>query len=146
MSPQQHSDPTAAPRTVKWAGFVGILQGALGIIAALVMIIQTAQGASAGDAEIHGIFGAGVSGYGTAAWFIIIFGAVLAAGIGLTQGKRWGRAPVAMMSMLLLPVAWYMYSSGRIELAIPTTLIGLIGLVFLFNKEAISWAATKYNG
>lgn len=108
------------------------------------MIIDAATGRGDDQSEIGGVWASWGNGYGTALWFIVIFGGVGVAGWGLTRGKRWGRAPVAMLNMLLLPVAWYMYSSSRPELAIPTVIIALIGLVLLFNPAAVNWAASKY--
>lgn len=132
------------PSTVKWAGYVGLIEGAVGLIAAIVMVIQTARGHGDGDAKVEGVLASWGSGYGTALWFVIIFGAVAAAGWALTRGKRWGRAPVAMLNMLLLPVAWYMFSSSRPDLGTPTLLVSLVGLGLIFNPAAVSWAASRY--
>lgn len=132
------------PSTVKWAGYVGLIEGAVGLIAAIVMVIQTARGQGDGDAKVEGVLASWGSGYGTALWFVIIFGAVAAAGWALTRGKRWGRAPVAMLNMLLLPVAWYMFSSSRPDLGIPTLLVSLVGLGLIFDPAAVSWAASRY--
>ena len=46
--------------------------------------------------------------FGTAAWFAIIGGAVLAAGWALWTGRRWGRGVAVFAQLLLLPVAWYL--------------------------------------
>lgn len=132
------------PSTVKWAGYVGLIEGAVGLIAAIVMVVQTARGHGDGNAKVEGVLASWGSGYGTALWFVIIFGAVAAAGWALTRGKRWGRAPVAMLNMLLLPVAWYMFSSSRPDLGIPTLLVSLVGLGLIFNPAAVSWAASRY--
>ena len=45
--------------------------------------------------------------FGTAAWFAIIGGGVLAAGWALWTGRRWGRGVAVFAQLLLLPVAWY---------------------------------------
>ncbi|MEJ4112036.1 hypothetical protein ACGE24_09315 [Corynebacterium kroppenstedtii] len=132
------------PTTVKWAGVVGMAEGAAGLCAAAILVFHAIRGTGTGDAKVEGIFASWGSGYGTALWFVIIFGTVAAAGWGLSRGKRWGRAPVAMLNMLLLPVVWYMLSSSRPELGIPTLLISLIGLGLIFNPAAVSWAASRY--
>jgi hypothetical protein len=52
--------------------------------------------------------------FGTAAWFVIFGGAVLAAGLALWTGRRWGRGVAVFAQLLLLPVAWYLgVGSGR---------------------------------
>ena len=58
-----------------------------------------------------------VNGLGTAVWFVLVGGAVLAAGRALVIGKRWGRGLAVFTQLLLLPVAWYLggglASAGR---------------------------------
>ena len=48
------------------------------------------------------------NGLGTAVWFVVAGGAVLAAGWALLTGRRWGRGLAVFAELLLLPVAWYL--------------------------------------
>lgn len=114
-----------------------MLQGVAGLCFAAFLVIREARG-------FHDP-GAVISGYGTALWFLLIFGAVLTAGYFLFSGRKWGRGPVVMLQLCLLGVAYYMFTSGRPELGVPTALMSLAGLALLFNPVAVNWAATRYN-
>ncbi|NKY86756.1 hypothetical protein [Nocardia veterana] len=127
------ADPT--PGTVRGAGALAALEGLIGVIIAIVLVVR-------GATETHD---SAVSAYGTAAWFVILAGAVLAAGIGLLRGKRWGRAIVVIAQILLLPAAWYMLSSHRPELAIPVGLAALITLGLIFSPPSVHWMAQAYD-
>ncbi|MEV5652060.1 hypothetical protein AB0L57_27765 [Nocardia sp. NPDC052254] len=119
----------ATPGTVRGAGALATLEGLIGVIIAIVLAIA----------------GHDKSAYGTAAWFVILAGAVLAAGIGLLRGRRWGRAIVVIAQILLLPAAWYMLSSHRLELGIPVGLLALVTLGLIFAPASVRWMAQAYD-
>ncbi|MGA4788156.1 hypothetical protein [Nocardia sp. AB354] len=127
------ADPT--PGTVRGAGALAALEGLIGVIIAIVLVVQ---GITSADTSAK-------SAYGTAAWFVILAGAVLAAGIGLLRGKRWGRAIVVIAQVLLLPAAWYMLSSHRFELGIPVGLVALVTLGLVFSPPSVRWMAQAYD-
>ncbi|OHU22283.1 hypothetical protein BKG76_17565 [Mycobacteroides franklinii] len=107
-------------------------EGAVGLVIALVLVVRAASGA---DQHV-------VNGYGTAAWFAIFGTAVLAAGLALVAGKRWGRGIAVMMQLLLLPVAWYAaVGSHRLALGVPIAIVAVAALVFLFSPTAQMWAS-----
>ncbi|MGO3752801.1 hypothetical protein [Corynebacterium variabile] len=134
--PDSSDPPLVLPRSVRFAGWLGLVEGGIGLIIAVVLIVREANGVVHNDA---------VSGYGTAAWFIIFGGIVALAGWFLKDGRRWGRGPVAMTNMILVLVSVYMFSSGRIDLGLPTALVGVAGLAMLFNADAVDWAARRYD-
>ena len=125
-----------APAPTVWAGWLGILEGLAGVGFGAVI---TAVDALGYEGTISSSFG-----YGTAVMFFIIFGFVAIAGWALRKSHPWGRTPVLMLNMFLIPISWYMYSSGRLELAVPTVLVGLTGLVLSFHPKSVEWAATRY--
>ena len=125
-----------APTPTVWAGWLGIVEGLAGVVFGAVI---TAADALGYEGSISSSFG-----YGTAVMFFIIFGFVAIAGWALRKSHPWGRTPVLMLNMFLIPISWYMYSSGRLELAIPTVIIGLAGLVLSFHPKSVEWAATRY--
>lgn len=133
----QNVSPSEPPQVVRLAGILGMVQGALGLAFAAFLVYR----------ELNGFRdpGAVISGYGTALWFLFIFGAVLLAGLFLYQGKKWGRGPVVMLQLCLLGVVYYMFTSGRPELGIPTGIMAVVGLALMFNPVAVHWAATRYN-
>lgn len=83
-----------------------------------------------------------VNGLGTAAWFAVVGGGVLAAGYALVAGKRWGRGLAVFTQLLLLPVAWYLaVGSHQMMYGIPVGLIAVTTLGLLFSAPAVRWAA-----
>ncbi|MBF6327137.1 hypothetical protein IU452_01250 [Nocardia transvalensis] len=122
-----------APGTVRGAGAVAALEGLVGVIIAIVLVAQGTRGNETAT-----------QAYGTAAYFAILAGAVLAAGVALFRGHRWGRAIVVLAQVLLLPVAWYMFSSHRPELAVPVGLAAVVTLVLIFSPPSNRWMARSY--
>jgi hypothetical protein len=83
-----------------------------------------------------------VNGLGTAVWFVLVGGGVLAAGCALVSGKRWGRGLAVFTQLLLLPVAWYLaVGSQRPVFGVPLGIVALTALVLLFSPPSVRWAA-----
>lgn len=129
-------DPrTAVPTPVRVAGWVATAQGLVGVGVGVVLIIR----ALAGHREETVV----ISGYGTALWFIILAGGLLAAGIGLLRGRRWGRGLVVIAELLLLFVAWYVaVGSGQWWEGIALAVVSVVALVSLFRRDALEWYAS----
>jgi len=89
---------TRPPASVRGAGLIVGAQGATGLVVAAVLLIRAIAGA---DQKV-------ANGFGTALWFVVAGGAVLAAGWALLVGRRWGRGLAVFTQLLLLPVAWYL--------------------------------------
>ena len=124
----------AVPTPVRIAGLIAAVQGFVGAGVAVALIIR----AAAGHREETVV----ISGYGTAVWFAILGGGLLAAGIGLLRGHRWGRGLVVIVELLLLFVAWYMGVGSRQYVAgIVLAAASVIALVCLFRRESIGWYA-----
>ncbi len=117
------------PRTVRAAGGIAALQGALAIVVAIVLVVR----------ELAGHREDAISGYGTAAWFVIMGAAVLAAGWALWTGRRWGRGIAVFANLLLLGVAWYVYSSGQVAYAFAVAAVSIAVLVLLFSPSGLHW-------
>lgn len=111
------------------------LEGGVAVGVALTLVIRGLLGA---DQSM-------TSGYGTAAWFAILGGAVLAAGIGLFLGHRWGRTIGVMTQLLLLPVTWYVLTSHRVLWAIVLGAVVLAALLLLFWNSTSRWVAEGYS-
>jgi hypothetical protein len=108
------------------------LEGASSLVAALILVVRRFGGA---DQRV-------VNGFGTAVWFLLVGAAVLAAGWALWTGRRWGRGPVVVVQLLLLPIAWYVgVGSHRPALGIPVAVIALGILALLFSPPALRWVA-----
>jgi hypothetical protein len=117
---------------VRGAGLIVAVQGAAGLVVAAVLLFRGLGGA---DQRV-------VNGFGTAAWFALVGGAVLTAGCALLIGRRWGRGLAVFAQLLLLPVAWYLaVGSHRVLAGIPLGVIALAVLALLFSPPAVHWVS-----
>jgi hypothetical protein len=122
------------PASVRGAGLIVAVQGATGLAVAAVLLFRGLGGA---DQRV-------VNGFGTAAWFAVVGGAVLAAGCGLLVGRRWGRGLAVFAELLLLPIAWYFgVGSHRPLIGIPVGIIALSVLALLFSPPAVRWVSDR---
>ena len=110
------------------------LEGIAGLVAAVLYVVS---GFSGEDVP-------GLSYFGTAAWFVVMGSAVLAAGRALWTGRRWGRGIAVFAQLLLLPVAWYMaVGSHQWLYGIPVAVVALATLVLLFSPSALQWLGAQ---
>ena len=126
--------PTPPPSTVRRAGALVALEGAAAVGFAIFLVVR-------------GLFGSDqsiVNGFGTAAWFLILGGAVLAAGIALLRGQRWGRTIALMSQLLLLPVTWYVFTSHRWFWGVLLGAVVLAALAMLLAGSTSRWVAEGY--
>ncbi|MGA7135795.1 MAG: hypothetical protein WBZ15_26295 [Mycobacterium sp.] len=120
------------PTSVRSAGLIVAAQGLAGVVVAVVLLLRAIGGADQRAAN----------GFGTAVWFGLAGGAVLAAGWALLVGRRWGRGLAVFAELLLLPVAWYLtVGSHRALIGIPVGAMALTGLVLLFSPAALRWVS-----
>ena len=120
------------PATVRGAAAI---VGAEGVAALAVAVILVIRGFAGADQRV-------VSGFGTAAWFAIVGGGVLAAGWALWTGRRWGRGLAVFAQLLLLPVSWYIaVGSHQWLYGIPIAIVAVLTLALLFSPSALQWAA-----
>jgi peptidoglycan/LPS O-acetylase OafA/YrhL len=120
------------PSVVRYAGYLVGVEGVLAVVSAVVLVVRALAGA---DQHV-------VNGYGTAAWFVIIGAAVLAAGWALITGRRWGRGIAVFANLLLLGVAYYVYGSHQLVYAVLIAVIALVTLGLLFSPAAVQWASS----
>jgi hypothetical protein len=119
---------TSVPATVKAAGVLVGIEGLAGIAFAVILLIG-------------GSSRPGMNIYGEAGYFTVIFGGVLACGIGLLLGKRWARGPATAIQILLLGVAWYAIGpSSQPLFGIPIAVLCIGSLVLLFRAPSRIWA------
>jgi hypothetical protein len=119
---------TAVPGTVKAAGALVGIEGLAGVAFAVVLLVG-------------GSSGPGRNIYGEAGYFTVIFGGVLACGIGLLLGKRWARGPATAVQILLIGVSWYAIGpSSQPLLGVPVAVLCIVVLVLLFRGPSRVWA------
>lgn len=125
------------PSVVRGAGLLVALQGVAALVVAAVLVVRGIAGA---DQRV-------VNGLGTALWFVVVGGVVLAAGRALMMGKRWGRGLAVFTQLLLLPVGWYLaVGSHRPAFGVPLGVLAVAVLVLLFSPAALRWAAGRDQG
>lgn len=155
--PQRRSNPTAqnaasdsaqnpsVPGIVRGAGVLACVEAAIGIVYAAILIVRQIRGDH--DAAIISEPGSNMDwvAFGTAVFFLIVFGAVLAAGLGLARGThRWGRGLVIIFQVILLPIAMSMIGAGSWALGILTGALAVGVLVSLFTRPALDWASLSF--
>ncbi|WP_123025631.1 hypothetical protein [Mycolicibacterium stellerae] len=124
------------PTSVRRAAVLVALEGATGVLAAIVYVVSGIRG---GDEP-------GLNMFGTAGWFVIFGGAVLAAGWALWTGHRWGRGVAVFAQLLLLPVAWYLgVGSGRLIYGIGLAIVAIVTLALLFSPSAVRWLSGAHD-
>lgn len=121
------------PPVVRYAGFLTAAEGVAAVIMAVVLVVRALAGA---DQHI-------VSGYGTAIWFVLIGGGVLAGGWALITGRRWGRGIAVMANLLLLPVAYYIVTSHHVAYGVLVGLLAVVTLGMLFSPSAVEWLTSR---
>ncbi|GAA2066164.1 hypothetical protein [Williamsia deligens] len=136
MTPTDPSAPDARPldpppTAVRRAGLVVAAEGVVGVVVAVVLVVRGLSGA-----DDKGF----INDYGTAAWFAILGGGVIAGGLALVRGRRWGRAIAVVAQILLLPVAFALLTdSGQPWYGAPLLVVALVVLVLLFSPTSVRW-------
>ncbi|MBJ7462481.1 MAG: hypothetical protein JHD38_02535 [Mycolicibacterium sp.] len=121
------------PPIVRYVGFLVAAEGVAGLIMAALLLVRALGGA---DQQI-------VNGYGTAVWFVLIGGGVLAGGWALITGRRWGRGIAVPTNLLLLPIAWYVITSHHVVYGVLVGLLALTALGMLFSPSSVQWMAGR---
>lgn len=123
-----------APASLRVAGLIAAVEGAVALVVATLLVVRGVGGA---DQRV-------VNGFGTAILFAVAGSGVLAGGIALAAGKRWGRGLVVFTQLLLLPVAWYLaVGSHQPMFGVPVAIVAVSALALLFNPSAVRWAASN---
>lgn len=123
-----------SPTAVRSAGFIVAAQGATGLVVAVILLIRAIGGAGQ----------RGINGFGTAGWFALFGGAVLAAGWALLNGRRWGRGLAVFAELLLLGVAYYLTTgSHRAAIGVPVAALSVVVLALLFSPAAVRWVSER---
>ena len=118
------------------AGWLVVLEGLVAMGFAVYSVIRAASGEH--DQSVS-------NGYGLALWLIILFGGVLAGGIALVRGVRWGRAVAVLAQLLLLPVVWALLTdSHQPVLGTLLAIVVVPTLVLLFSPPTTRWLADEY--
>lgn len=125
------AEASSAPRAVRAAGALVALQGAVGAVLAVGLVVRGLVAAPSVTASLA-----------AAGWFVVVAVGVLAVGIALWRGVHGARSPAVVTQLLLLGVAWYAAGpSARPEYGVPGALYCVVVLGLLFSPSAVRWAA-----
>lgn len=127
------------PMTVRRAGWLTLGESVIGIVFAVFLLFHQ----DIGKVWAEDSRGAYLI-LGTPLFLIIVFGVVGGGAWMMSRGHRWGRGPVVMWNIFLLPLAYYVFSAGQWVWAIGVAALGVAGLSQLFSKTAVQWATERY--
>lgn len=118
------------PRQVRLAGVLTGLQGVLGLLFAAAVLVK-ALGVGRLSAPLVAEVG----------FFLMIGGAVTAAGWGLYAGRRWAWTPAIVTQLLLLPVVYSLLGPSE-QVLIGMVSLGYVVLTFmlLISESARIWS------
>ena len=125
-----------APRAVRVVGVIVALEGVVGLVFAVAVLIRAFQVNRSGAMYL----------FGEAGFFVVLAAGILAVAAGLASGYRWSRTPAALTQVLLILVAWY--ALGPTKLVVPaviTVVVCVAALILLFTAPARAWAVTDPN-
>lgn len=120
-----------APLSVRIAGVLVGIEGLAGFGYAIAVLV---------GAFTH-TRGAVGNLYAEAGFFAVLGAAIVAVGVGLLRGQPWTRTPAAVLQLLLLGIAWYVFGpSGQVIVGVVTAIFCVATLVLLFTRPARAWA------
>ncbi|MGV0395930.1 hypothetical protein ACUY3K_07485 [Corynebacterium uberis] len=141
-----HNNP--APAAVKYAAALAAVHSVLGLAYAVLLLYRQFTGADDPSLVSEKPGQTSWVGLGTAVFFIIVFGAVLAAAVVLlrsTHPGRWPRGPIVILELILLPIAVAMIKGGAWPAGIATGISAAASLALMFSKPALDWATATYD-
>ncbi|MBI3224561.1 MAG: hypothetical protein HYZ39_05850 [Mycolicibacterium cosmeticum] len=119
------------PPIVRYAGFLVAAEAVTAIVVAVVLAVLATGGT---DKHTQGF-----NSYATAGWFAIMGAGLFAGGWALITGRRWGRGIGVFANLLLLGVAWYVFTSHQVAYGIAVAGLALVTLGMLFSPSAVQW-------
>ncbi len=119
------------PPVVRYAGFLVAAEAVAALVVAVVLAVLATGGT---DKHTQGF-----NAYGTAGWFAIMGSGLLAGGWALITGRRWGRGIGIFANLLLLGVAWYLFTSHQAGYGIAVAVLSVLTIGMLFTPSAVHW-------
>lgn len=119
------------PPIVRYAGYLVAAEAVTALAVAVVLAVL-----ASGGTDKHA---QGFNAYGTAGWFAIMGTGLLAGGWALITGRRWGRGIGVFANLLLLGVAWYLFTSHQVAYGFAVAALAVLTLGMLFSPSAVHW-------
>lgn len=131
------------PAQIRWAGIIAIVQSVIALAFAAFLVFRDITGAEE-HSLVSDTSNIGWVGTGTAIFMLIIFGTVLAGAISMLRGNKWGRGPIVLLEIILLGVAYFMFTGGAWLFGVFTAVSAALALYFLFNRNSFEWSEARY--
>ena len=131
------------PAAIRWACIIAIVQSMIVLAFATFLVYRDLTGAEETSLVSEGDT-IGWVGTGTAIFLYLVFAVVIAGAISLMRGHRFGRGPVAMWELILLPMSFYMFQAGQPLAGAVAGASAIAALVMLFNRRSLEWTAENY--
>lgn len=132
------------PPSIRLGGIIALIQSGIGLAYAFFLVYREMTGQKDPSIVYESAEANTWVGYGTAAFFIIVFGTVFAGAVSMMSGRRWGRGPIIMLNIIFFPVAYYMFSEGRYLWAVIVAASAVLCMAMLFNARSLNWMANQY--
>ena len=127
----ESSPSVPAPVSVRIAGVLVGVQGLAGFGYAIAVLV---------GAFTH-TRGAVGNLYAEAGFFAVMGAIIVAVAVGLLRGQAWTRTPAAVLQLIFLGIAWYVFGpSGQVAVGVVTAVFCVATLVLLFTAKARAWA------
>jgi hypothetical protein len=124
-------DEVAVPLSVRIAGVLVGIEGLAGFGYAIAVLVGAFT-------HTRGAIG---NLYAEAGFFAVMGAAIVAVAVGLLRGQPWTRTPAAVLELLFIGIAWYVFGpSGQVVVGVVTAIFCVATLVLLFTRPARAWA------
>lgn len=131
------------PAQIRWAGLIAIAQSVIAFAFAGFLVFRDITGAEERSLVSDSANIAWV-GTGTAVFMAIIFGTVAVGAVSMIRGRKWGRGPIVLLEIILLGVAYFMFTGGAWAMGVATAVSAVAALALLFNRRSFEWAEETY--
>ena len=129
---------------MRFGAVVAIIQAVIAVIIGFYLIYKDLTNDGTAETLVSETAAANWVGTGTAIFIFIVFGAVGAGAVSLLQGKNWGRTPIVMLEVILIPISGYMITEGLLTAGIPVLISAILELIGLFHPQTSGWLASQY--
>lgn len=134
------------PGVLKFGSLVSVLQGIVAILVGLFLVVEDFRTMGQEDSLVSESGATNWVGTGTAVFIFIVFGVAIAGTVNILRGNTWGRGPIVLLQILLLFVAFYMFSGGQAAAGAAVGLSALLILVGVLHPKSNDWFSTVYGG
>ncbi|WP_245623081.1 hypothetical protein [Spirillospora albida] len=117
------------PKTVRAAAVLEAAEGLAAVGFGVFTGAETARGAAVDPVSAIGVTVLALAG-GLG---------MLACARGMLRAEPWSRAPTVLTQLFALPVAWSLWQSEQVALAVPLGLVAVLTLVAVLSPPSTAW-------